>query len=149
MRMILLMAIVVCGVTAQLDDEGKLQLVKVATEGLRFAMKALSGEVSCISSEGVCPGDLGVLRADLLNFGLALKAINDDKAAGVITASDALGAVAAAGAGLVDTLRGAEWGDVSGCFSAGIPKCEAAKGAFAGAIRGFVAAICPVVPGCK
>merc|ERR1739845_130029 len=76
MRMMLLMAIVVCGVTAgrkKLDAEGKLQRVKVAAEGLEFTMKALSGEASCISSEGVCPGDLGTLKTDLADFKLALK----------------------------------------------------------------------------
>merc|ERR1711981_374797 len=133
----------------QMDDEGKLQRVKVATEGLAFTMKVLSGDVSCFSSEGACPGDFGALKADLLGFGLALKAINDQKAAGEITAADALGAVAAAGAGLADTLKGTEWGDVSGCFVGDNVKCEAAEGAFAMAIGGFVSAICPVLPGCQ
>jgi len=144
MRMMLLMAIVVCGVTAgrkKLDAEGKLQRVKVAAEGLEFTMKALSGEASCISSEGVCPGDLGTLKTDLADFKLALKGIFEDKAAGTITAGDALGAVKDASQGLAVTMGGAEWGDVSGCITGGSVECEAAVGALSVGLGGFVAAL--------
>ena len=128
--------------SAQIDDEGKLQLVKMALEGLAFNLNDLSGAAACISAEGDCAGDLAAIGGDVAAFGAAVKGIMDDKAAGTITAGDAMGAVGAAGVGLADTLKGEIQGDVGACFIDS-EECKAAEAALSGAIVGFLAAIAP------